>query len=382
MRKHWFYRSCLILSGLFLTGLAGMALTGDLENTGIPVIFFFTFLLLGMQGYRQVKGFSFTVWVLAAAVLAMFFPEQIVQIGGYETERLIVPLIQIIMFGMGTAMSLQDFAGVVRMPKGVLVGLACQFSIMPALGVLLALLMGFPPEIAAGVILIGSSPSGVSSNVMAFISKGNIALSVTLTAFATLMAPLMTPLLMEVLAGQMVPIDFFAMMVSILKMIILPIVAGLIFNRMFRGRARWLHEFMPVVAMAANVIIIAVIVAGGRDSLLSIGFLLLLTAILHNGAGYFLGYWGSRLAGLNKIDSRTIAFEVGMQNGGMAAGIASEMGRTATMGLFPAVFGTWMDISGSMLANWWRDRQPVDPEEKVVTTVVMENVAIENEQSE
>src|SRR5690625_5481090 len=131
MRKHWFYRACLMLCGLFLMALAGMAITGDLENTGIPVIFFFTFLLLGMQGYRQVKGFSFTVWVLAAAVLAMFFPEQIVQIGGYETERLIVPLIQIIMFGMGTAMSIQDFAGVVRMPKWDLDWLACTFSINP-----------------------------------------------------------------------------------------------------------------------------------------------------------------------------------------------------------------------------------------------------------
>src|SRR5690625_1325187 len=197
MRKHWFYRACLMLCGLFLMALAGMAITGNIDNTVLSVIFCFTFLLLCMQGYRQVKWFSFTVWVLAAAVLAMFFPEQIVQIGGYETERLIVPLIQIIMFGMGTAMSLQDFAGVVRMPKGVLVGLACQFSIMPALGVLLALLMGFPPEIAAGVILIGSSPSGVSSNVMAFLSKGNIALSVTLTPFEALLPPVMTPLRLE-----------------------------------------------------------------------------------------------------------------------------------------------------------------------------------------
>ena len=111
---------------------------------------------------------------------------------------------------------------------------------------------------------------------------------------------------------------------------------------------------MPFIAMAANVVIIAVIVAAGRDSLLEIGLLLLLAAIIHNASGYVLGYWGCRLFKMNKVDSRTIAIEVGMQNGGMAAGIASELGKAATLGLFPAIFGTWMDISGSFLANWWR----------------------------
>ncbi|MEX2572918.1 MAG: bile acid:sodium symporter family protein [Balneolaceae bacterium] len=370
------YSGSLILAGMFLTGITGMILTGNMSEAGIPMIFFFLFLLVGIRGFPALKGFAFTVWVLAAAALAMFYPEYMVRIGDFDTERLIVPLIQIIMFGMGTAMSLQDFAGVVKMPRGVLVGLSCQFTIMPVIGITLALLMGFPAEIAAGIVLIGSSPSGVSSNVMAFISNGNLALSVTLTAFATLLAPLMTPFLMQLLAGQMVPIEFYSMMISILKMIILPVIAGLVFNRLFRGRVKWLHDLMPVVAMAANVVIIAVIVAAGRDSLLSIGLLLLIAAAIHNAAGYFLGYWGCRLFRMNKMDSRTIAFEVGMQNGGMAAGIASDMGRAATMGLFPAVFGTWMDISGSILANWWRDRQP-DNEKEVIPPVEI-NMAVEN----
>ena len=159
---------------------------------------------------------------------------------------------------------------------------------------------------------------------------------------------------MKLLAGQFIPIDSFQMMVSIIKMIFVPIIAGMVFNKIFKGRAGWLHIAMPFIAMAANVVIIAVIVAAGRDSLLEIGLLLLLAAIIHNASGYVLGYWGCRLFKMNKVDSRTIAIEVGMQNGGMAAGIASELGKAATLGLFPAIFGTWMDISGSFLANWWR----------------------------
>jgi BASS family bile acid:Na+ symporter len=216
--------------------------------------------------------------------------------------------------------------------------------------------MDFPPEIAAGIVLIGSSPSGVSSNIITYLAKGNLALSITLTSFTTVLAPILTPLLMKLLAGQFIPIDFSQMMLSIVKMIFLPIVAGMIFNRVFRGRAGWLYKFMPVVAMAANVVIIGVIVAAGRDSLIEIGLLLLLAAIVHNASGYLLGYWGCRIFKMNKIDSRTIAIEVGMQNGGMAAGIASAMGKAATLGLFPAIFGTWMDISGSFLANWWRTK--------------------------
>src|SRR5699024_5646338 len=161
-----------------------------------------------------------------------------------------------------------------------------------------------------------------------------------------------------------------SMMFSIINMIIIPIAAGLLFNKIFRGRAEWLHRSMPVISMIGIIVIITVITASGRDHLLTIGALLILAAIIHNGAGYFLGYVGCRAVGMGERDSRTIALEVGMQNGGMASGIAVELGRTATMGLAPAVFGPWMNISGSMLANWWRDRptgeEDEDPEEASV----------------
>lgn len=352
--RHKLWSTSLVLAGISLLGIILMLVTSNKDLAGLLVLSFFAFLLIGMQGFSRLKGFSFTVWVIAAVAISMIYPGYITEIGGYDTEGFIVPLIQLIMFGMGTTMGIRDFQGVLKMPKGVIVGLVSQFTIMPILAISLALLMDFPPEIAAGIVLIGSSPSGVSSNIITFLAKGNLALSITLTAFTTILAPFLTPMLMKLLAGQFIPIDSFQMMISIIKMIFVPIVAGMVFNKIFKDKAGWMHTAMPFVAMAANVIIIAVIVAAGRDSLLEIGLLLLLAAIIHNASGYVLGYWGCRLFKMNKVDSRTIAIEVGMQNGGMAAGIASELGKAATLGLFPAIFGTWMDISGSFLANWWR----------------------------
>ncbi|MEX2565098.1 MAG: bile acid:sodium symporter family protein [Cyclobacteriaceae bacterium] len=353
-KRQIIFDAFLVLAGLALLGIVGLILFANHFEASLLLLFFFGFLLLGMQGFPKIRGFSFTVWVLAAVAISLTYPGYITDVAGYNTEGLIVPLIQLIMFGMGTTMGIKDFLGILKMPKGVIIGLLSQFTIMPVLAISLAVLMGFPPEIAAGIVLIGSSPSGVSSNIITFLAKGNLALSITLTSFTTILAPILTPLLMKLLAGQFIPIDFLQMMVSIVKMIFLPIVAGMLFNRVFRGRARWLHSAMPVMAMGANVLIIAVIVAAGRDSLMEIGILLLLVAIIHNAGGYLLGYWGCRIFRMNEIDCRTIAIEVGMQNGGMAAGIASDMGKAASLGLFPAIFGTWMDISGSFLANWWR----------------------------
>ncbi|WP_222845749.1 bile acid:sodium symporter family protein [Flavilitoribacter nigricans] len=307
------------------------------------------------------KKIYYSLMIIAAVGVAMIIPDPFVRWGDFETKSLIVPLLQIIMFGMGTAISLKDFKGVIQMPKGVFVGMACQFTIMPFVGFAIATSFGFPPEIAAGIILVGSSPSGLASNVMSYLSRGNLALSVTLTAVATLMAPLMTPFLMESLAGQLVPIDFWAMMWSIIKIVIIPIILGLVFNHFFHGKFAWLDKAMPIVSMAGIGIIITIITANGRDSLLQVGGLLIVACLIHNSAGYFLGYWACRLLKMDERDCRTIALEVGMQNGGLASGIAVEMGKIATVGLAPAVFGPMMNITGSSLAMWWRGQ--VDAEE-------------------
>lgn len=328
----------------------------DRSLLGLSVVSFFVSLAFAIRIKENLKGFSFTILIFAAVAAAMYYPDTFVSIAGFDTKRLIVPLLMIIMFGMGTSISIEDFIGVVKMPKGVLVGIVCQFSVMPFIGFGLAYWSGLPPEIAAGIILVGCSPSGLASNVMAYISGANLALSLTLTAVATLLAPLMTPFLMKLLADQLVPIDFVAMLLSILKIVILPIVIGLVFNRFAHGKVKWFDRAMPVLSMAGIAVIITVITAAGRDALLDIGLLLIAVVIIHNILGYFLGYWGSRLAGLDKKSSRTIAFEVGMQNSGLASGIALEMGRVATMGLAPAVFGPFMNITGSSLATWWRGK--------------------------
>lgn len=301
-------------------------------------------------------GFSFGILVLAAVSAAMFFPQYFITWGNVKLKILIVPLLQVIMFGMGTAMSLKDFGAVVKSPRAVLIGIICQFTIMPLVGFSLARLFQFPVEIAAGIILIGSSPSGLASNVMAYIGKANLALSVTLTAVATLIAPIMTPLLMRIFSNQLVPIDFLNMMWGITKMVILPIAAGLLINKLGGRKIDMINKILPKISMAGIVFILTIITAAGRDSLLTIGIMLILASIIHNSMGYLLGYWSCKLAGLDQKSCRTIALEVGLQNAGLATGIAMQMGKLTTIGLAPAVFGPLMNITGSSLATYWREK--------------------------
>jgi len=312
---------------------------------------------------KIIRQYSFTLFVCAAAIAAMIHPEPFRQVGGFELKRLIVPLLQIIMFGMGTTLGLRDFEGVVKMPRAVIIGLTCQFTIMPVVGFSLAHLFGFPDEIAAGVILIGCVPSGLASNVMAFIAKANLPLSITITSCATLLAPLFTPALMKLLGGAFVKVEAVAMMIDILKMVILPIVAGLAVNRLLRHRLDWLNQVMPKVSMFGIVMIISVITALGREHLLKVGGALLLCVALHNTLGYTLGYWAARFLRLKEADCRTVAIEVGLQNGGLASGLALQMGKVATVGLAPALFGPLMNITGSLLANYWGKRPPAETKE-------------------
>ncbi|MCY4561351.1 MAG: bile acid:sodium symporter family protein [Flavobacteriaceae bacterium] len=348
----WFIGICVLTIITYVV----LDYTIDIE---IGIVGFITLILLaiGVNASVKTKGFSFALFVFSAVLISLYWPQPFVSIGGFEMSLLIVPLLQLIMFGMGTSMSIRDFYGVLKMPKGVLVGVICQFTIMPFVGLGLAIIGEFPPEIAAGIVLIGSSPSGLASNVMAYLAKANVALSVTLTAVATLLAPLMTPLLMEHLAGEFIPIDFWSMMISIIKIVILPIILGLVFNHFFHGRISWFEKAMPIVSMGGIAVVITVITASGRDNLITLGFLLIIAAVFHNLLGYFFGYWGCRIFRMPERDCRTIAFEVGMQNGGLASGIALEMGKVATVGLAPAIFGPWMNISGSALASWWREKQ-------------------------
>jgi BASS family bile acid:Na+ symporter len=302
------------------------------------------------------KSLLFPFLVLVVVSIAFVYPEILLYWGGISTSNFIVPLLQIIMFGVGTEMSLKDFKGVIQMPKGVLIGMLCQFTIMPFLGFSLAKSFNFPPEIAAGFILVGSSPSGLASNVMSYLAKANLALSVTMTAVATAIAPVVTPLLMSWLGGDYVPVNFLEMMWSIIQIVIIPIALGLIFNRFLKGSIPWLDQIMPLISMGGIILIVGVITANGRESLLDIGLLLILACILHNGLGYLLGFFAAKASGLDSKSCKTIALEVGMQNSGLASGIAVQMGKISTVGLAPAVFGPLMNVSGSLLASYWRKR--------------------------
>lgn len=344
---------CLII------GLA-MVMSDNTEQAGPFFITFFIGLAIGFRGFDHLKGFAYTVMIFAAVTTAMYYPDYFVEVGNFQLAVLITPLIQLIMFGMGTSMSIKDFVGVVKMPKGVIIGIMSQFTIMPFVGFFLASLTDFPPEIAAGIILIGCSPSGMASNVMSYLAKANLALSITITACTTLLAPFVTPVLMGLLAGAFIEINILDMMWDIVKMVIIPIGAGLLFNKMFSGRVKWLDEAMPLVSMFGIALIIVIITAAGRDSLLDIGGILILVVLTHNLTGYFLGYWAARMFKMNERDCRTIAIEVGMQNGGLASGIAKEMGKIATVGLAPAVFGPLMNVTGSVLASYWHRKPPQD----------------------
>jgi bile acid:Na+ symporter, BASS family len=357
------YKTILGIAFACLAIVILMLALGYRSEISILLVAFFALLAIGVRGFDAFKGFAYTIWIFAAVTVSMSYPAYFIQIGDFQMKQLIVPLLQIIMFGMGTAMSLDDFAGVIKMPKAVLIGIFCQFTIMPLLGFSLSRIFDFPPEIAAGIVLIGCVPCGLASNVMSYLANANLALSITLTSVATLLAPFATPFLMRLLAEQYVTVEVWSMMWDIIKMVILPIVGGLLFNKLLRGKAQWLDDAMPLVSMVGIALIISIITATGRESLLSIGITLVFAVLLHNLFGYFLGYWSSRLIGLDERSCRTVAIEVGMQNGGLASALALGMGKVATVGLAPAVFGPLMNITGSSLATWWRGKKIRDEEE-------------------
>jgi len=349
----------LLSTSILLFIASGILYALALTNyVGFSVAAAFLLLSIAVKHTNNYKGFSFTLVIFSAVSLSLFQPQLFTVWGGYKLTGLIVPLIQLIMFGMGTSMSMKDFALVVKTPKGVIIGVVSQFAIMPTLGFLLASISNLPPEIAAGVILIGCSPSGLASNVMSYLAKANLALSITITSITTLIAPFVTPLLMKLFAGELVEIDVTKMMWDINKMILLPIGAGLIFNQFLKGKLKWMDSAMPIVSMAGIAAIITIITASGRDNLLTIGPILIGIVLIHNTLGYLLGYWSGKLFKMPEQDCRTIAIEVGMQNGGLASGLAQQLGKAATMGLAPAVFGPFMNITGSILASYWHKREP------------------------
>jgi BASS family bile acid:Na+ symporter len=422
MRKYFLWAAPIFF---IVAGLGWLQQMDIIWKLGL--IFGFSSIAIGVGHLKALSGYQYTFWIITAVCAGLLYPDFFLHVGSFDMRNkwLILIIIQMVMFGMGTQMSIEDFTGIRKSGRGVLIGLLGHFTIMPIMGFLIAKTFGFEPEIAAGIILIGSCSSGLASNVMTYIAKGDLVLSVTVTAMSTLAAPIMTPFLMKIFAGTLVEVHFFNMMMEIIKIVLVPLVAAMVHDVLknygigaqrkitiitiisaiwlgvilFFGNAFELPQdstashileivnflcgafivgslyhllykvypkidaIMPYFSMFGIIYFTLVTTAAGRDNLIQIGFLLFLASLLHNGAGYFFGYWLSRVSGLDKKKSQTIAFEVGLQNGGMASGLAGSMGKLATLGLASAVFSPWMNVSGSLLANYWRKKG--DKEETV-----------------
>lgn len=300
-----------------------------------------------LASFSAFVGKTFAVWVLLFAVLGFVFPEIFKQFAPY-----IVTLLGIIMFGMGLTLSLDDFREVVRRPVDVGIGVASQFLIMPLLAVLLTKIIPMSPEVAAGVILVGCCPGGTSSNVMTYLGKGDVALSVACTSVTTLAAPLVTPFLVWFFASQFLPVDAMAMFMSIVKVILVPLALGVLAQKLIPGIVKSAVPVLPLVSVTGIVLIVAAVVAGSKGAIATSGLLIFVVVVLHNGIGYMLGFTAAKLTGMSLAKRKAIAVEVGMQNSGLGAALANA--HFSPLAAVPsAIFSVWHNISGALLANYF-----------------------------
>ncbi|WP_128253708.1 bile acid:sodium symporter family protein [Falsirhodobacter deserti] len=298
-----------------------------------------------LASFSTFVGKTFAFWVILFAVLGFVAPEMFRQLTPY-----IVPLLGIIMFGMGLTISVSDFREVVRRPMEVGIGVVSQFVIMPLIAVALTRIIPMPPEVAAGVILVGCCPGGTSSNVMAYLSKGDVALSVACTSVTTLLAPVVTPFLVLMFAQQYLPVDATAMVLSILKMVLLPLALGFAAQKLVPGLVRAALPVLPLVSVGGIVIIVAAVVGASQGAIAKSGLMIFAVVVLHNGIGFALGYTAARLFGLSLAKRKAIALEVGMQNSGLGAALATVY--YSPLAAVPsAIFSVWHNISGALLAN-------------------------------
>ena len=256
------------------------------------------------------------------------------------------------MFGMGLTLKPVDFKIIIKSPLPVVIGVAAQFLIMPLAAFGIAYLLKLPPELAAGLVLLGCVPGGTASNVMVYLAKGNLALSVAMTSLSTLMAPIMTPLLLLLLAGQWLPVDPLSMFLSIVQVIIIPIALGILVQRFFPKAVAKSVTIVPLISVAAILIIVSAVTAANAQNVISSGFIVFLAVFLHNGFGLLLGYLTAMAMGLNETDRRAISLEVGMQNSGL--GVALATAHFSPLAALPSVWGAiWHNISGPILATIW-----------------------------
>ncbi len=287
------------------------------------------------------------VLVLVCAVLSLLFPAVLEPI----PTKTINYLLGVVMFGMGLALNLQDFKIVFSRPKDIIIGCMAQFTVMPLLAWGLAKVFQLDEALALGVILVGCCPGGTASNVITYLAKGDLALSVGMTGVSTVLAPLLTPLLTWVLAGESIHVDVAGMLLSILWVVILPIVLGLVIKSLWPKFTEKAMDYLPAFSSVAIAFTVSIVISANASKLLASGFLIILVVMCHNLCGLGLGYLIGRLTGMPEPKKRAVSIEVGMQNSGLASSLATLHFAAYPMATIPgAIFSVWHNISGAIVA--------------------------------
>lgn len=306
-----------------------------------------------MHRIKLISEFSgrwFALIVLAAGALALAVP------GAFAGATVAVPwLLAVIMLGMGMTLRPADFAIIAKRPWALLLGVAAQYSIMPLLGLAIALALNLSPILTAGMILVGAAPGGTASNVMVYLAKGDTALSVAMTSVSTLLAPLLTPLLVLALAGQFLPVDAGALFVSILQIVLAPVLVGLLLRAVVPRLIERCLDVLPLISVAGITAVVVAVVAASSSTILSVGLLVVVAVVLHNVLGLGVGYAIARVCRLGIPGRRAVSIEVGMQNSGLAAALAT-VHFNPVAALPAAIFSVWHNVSGSLLASYWSHR--------------------------
>ena len=304
-----------------------------------------------MKTLKQISNFFgkyMAIIVLIVAAVSLFFPKTV----SFIKTSYVNYLLMIVMFGMGLTLKLEDFKVVFTRPKDIIIGAIAQFTIMPLLAFLVSIAFKLPAELAVGVILVGTCPGGTSSNVMTYLAKGDVALSVGMTSVSTILAPFATPLLTLLYAGQKVDVNAVSMFISIVQVVILPIALGFIINKFFYKFTNSVKEILPLISVLAIVAIVAGVVSANSQRLMQVGYLVIIVVVLHNSLGYLLGYILAKLFRLNNAKCKAVSIEVGMQNSGLATSLAATHFASMALATVPgAIFSVWHNISGSIVAN-------------------------------
>ena len=305
-----------------------------------------------MKTLEKISGWAgkyMAVIALLVAIIALVFPDPV---KGVIKTSYVNTLLGIVMFGMGMTLKLSDFKVVFTKPKAVITGILSQYIIMPLLAFLLVKIFNLDPALAVGVILVGSCPGGTSSNVMTYLAKRDVALSVGMTACTTILAPVVTPALVLLLGGETINVSYVSMLMSIVQVVLVPIVLGFVINHFFEKFAQACAKVLPLVSVIAICLIIMAVVAANAAKIMTVGWLIVVVVMLHNLCGYALGYGVGKVLGLSRDQMRTLSIEVGMQNSGLATSLATVHFATMPLAAVPGtVFSVWHNISGAIYAN-------------------------------